>query len=104
MPVEPARPRDAEKLCMDPHSAFFRSLRREEKQLVALKRYLYDGAWDEIVKDLEARRDGKPFVLELTTRIEEDLERIRRLAEYEREHGVDLSDYLNVHERENPEL
>lgn len=81
---------------MDPHSSFFRSLELEEKQLVALKRHLYDGSWEEIVRDLEARRDGKPFVLALATRIDEDLERIRRLADYEQTHDVDLGDYLHL--------
>ena len=79
---------------MDPHEAYFRSLSREEAQLIALREILYDGCWEEIIKDLEARKEGKPFVFKLQTRIEEDLQRIEKLKSYEAEHGVNLGAYL----------
>ena len=81
---------------MDPHEAFFRSLSKEEVHLIALKEYLYDGSWDEIVRDLRARKEGRPHVFKLETRIEEDLERIAKLVGYEDRTGIDLADYLHL--------
>ena len=79
---------------MDPHEAYFRSLPREEMQLIVLQLVLYDGLWDEMIEDLVARRDGKPFVFKLKSRINEDLQRIEKLRDYERKHGVRLGDYV----------
>ena len=56
---------------MDAHGSFIRSLRREEAQLIALREILYEGRWDEMVKDLLARKEGKPFVFKLQNRIED---------------------------------
>jgi hypothetical protein len=68
-------------------------------QLVVLREVLYDGEWGEMVRDLEARKEGKPFVFQLKTRIEEDLERIALLRSYEEEHGVNLGKYVaQVHQ------
>lgn len=79
---------------MDPHEAYFRSLPPVEAQLVALREILYEGCWDEMVRDLEARKEGKPFVFKLQTRIEEDLQRIEKLKSYEAENGVNLGAFL----------
>lgn len=79
---------------MDRHQEFFQSLSPEEQQLIIMRDFLYEGEWDEIVRDLEARKEGRPFIFKLNTRIEEDLERIRKLREYEVEHDVDLGVYL----------
>ncbi len=45
-------------------------------------------------RDLEDRRDGKPFIFKLVNRIEEDLQRIERLWAYEQRHQVNLGKYL----------
>ena len=79
---------------MDPHERFFRSLTSEDEQLLIIRDILYDGLWNEVILDLKARQEGKPFVFKLSSRIEEDLGRIDRLSEYENEHGVDLGVYL----------
>lgn len=78
----------------DEHRAFVRGLAKDEVQLLVIRDELYDGSWEEMQKDLEDRRDGKPFVFKLVNRIEEDLERIQRLAAYEKRHGVDLGEYV----------
>ncbi len=83
---------------MDPHQAYFDSLSSEEQHLVALKRLLYEGSWDEIVTDLRARKEGRPHVFKLATRIDEDLRRIAKLKAYEDDNEVDLSDYLSYGE------
>ena len=82
---------------MDPHEAFFRSLSREEMHLVALKEFLYEGSWAEIVADLEARKEKKPHVFKLETRIEEDLVRIAKLLAYEESTGINLGKYLHIY-------
>lgn len=75
---------------------FVRGMSSEERMLVVLKAELYDGSWDEMVADLQARLDGRPYIFKLAHRITEDLERIRRLREFEESHGVDLSDHVRM--------
>jgi hypothetical protein len=79
---------------MNPHEAYYRSLPPEEMQLVILQEILYEGSWDEMVEDLIARKEGKPFVFKLQTRIDDDLKRIERLRAYERAHGAHLGEYV----------
>ena len=79
---------------MDPHVEYFQSLTPEEEHLIILRDMLYAGDWREVVGDLQARKDGKPFVFKLNTRIEEDLQRIEKLNKYEKAHGIDLGFYL----------
>lgn len=76
------------------HRAFLRSLLAEETQLIIIRDELYDGSWEEMRRDLEDRRDGKPFIYKLINRIEEDLRRIERLSAYESRHSVDLGEFL----------
>lgn len=78
----------------DSHAEYFRSLSRAEVQLLALRGILYDGSWEEMVLDLEARKAGKPYVFKLQNRIEEDLQRIQGLIEYEAKNSVNLGKYL----------
>ena len=75
---------------------FVERLSREERMLVVLKRELYEGNWDDMVADLRARLEGRPYIFKLTTRITEDLERIDRLRRFEGREGVDLSDYVKM--------
>jgi len=64
--------------------------------LVVLKRELYEGSWDEMVADLKARLEGRPYIFKLAHRIVDDLERIDRLRDSEGQFGVDLSDYVDL--------
>jgi hypothetical protein len=80
---------------MDAHEEFFRSLPREEVHLLALREILYEGSWEEMVRDLEARKEGRPHVYKLQSRIEEDLESIRKLQSYEAQHDVHLGKYIS---------
>jgi hypothetical protein len=80
---------------MDPHEDYFRSLSREEIQLLQVREILYEGSWEEMLADLEARRDGKPFVIKLKSRIEDDIRRIGELRKYERDQGVNLGKFLS---------
>ena len=75
---------------------FVESLTREERMLVVLKRELYEGDWDEMVADLQARLEGRPYIFKLAHRITEDLERISRLRQFEQSSGVDLCDHVKM--------
>jgi hypothetical protein len=82
----------------DRHAQFVSSLSPEERTLLILRDELYDGSWVEMRADLAGRRDGKPFIFQLASRIDEDLDRIARLARYEDEHQLDLGEYLDDEE------
>jgi hypothetical protein len=73
---------------------FVESLSREERVLVLLRDQLYDGSWEDLELDLRARKERKPSIFKLNTRIEEDLDRIARLRSYEQERGLDLGALL----------
>ena len=65
---------------------------------MVLKRELYEGNWDDMVADLKARLEGRPYIFKLVHRISDDLERIERLREFERRNHVDLADYVDLDE------
>ena len=73
---------------------FLASLSPEERLLVRVKVELYEGSWDELVADLEARLQGRPYVLKLATRIEDDLARVAKLRRFEEDHGIRLEEFL----------
>jgi len=75
---------------------FVERLSREERLLVVLKRELYEGSWDEMLEDLKARLQGRPYIFKLAHRIVDDLERIDRLRDFEAAHKVDLSDFVQL--------
>jgi hypothetical protein len=75
---------------------FAEGLTSEERMLVVLKRELYEGSWDEMVADLTARLEGRPYIFKLAHRIVDDLQRIQRLREFEQRHGVDLGEFVSL--------
>jgi len=75
---------------------FAEGMTSEERMLVVLKRELYEGSWDEMVADLQARLEGRPYIFKLAHRIADDLERIDRLRGFEQRWGVDLSDFVTL--------
>jgi hypothetical protein len=70
------------------------TLSREERMLVVVCRELYDRDWDEMVADMQARLNGEPYIFKLATRIEDDLLRIQRLRQMEKELGTELADHV----------
>ena len=82
----------------EPAQRFADSLTSEERMLVVLKRELYEGSWDEMVADLRARLEGRPYIFKLAHRIIDDLERIKLLRAFERDHDVDLSEFVDLDE------
>lgn len=78
------------------HRVFAEGLGKEERVLLLVRDELYGGSWAELEADLHARRERKPAIFKLNTRIDEDLGRIAKLRAYEQEHGVDLRRLLDL--------
>ena len=76
--------------------AFVDRMTCEERLLVVLKKELYEGSWDEMLADLQARLNNQPYIFKLATRITDDVDRINRLNEFERNNDVDLGDYIEL--------
>lgn len=73
---------------------FMDRLTDEQKLLLVLKRELYDGQWEPMIADLKARLEGRPYVLRLAARIEDDLARIEQITALEQHYQVDLAAYI----------
>ena len=78
----------------DRQKAFAEGLTKEDRLLVAIRDELYEGSWEELLGDLDARMNRKPFVFKLKTRLDEDTARVSKLRAFEREHSVDLKALL----------
>lgn len=81
-----------------PHEKFAADLSADERTLITLRDELYNGSWDLMLGDLRDRLKGKPYIFKLVNRIQEDIARIEKLAEYEKKHKVNLADYLKKKE------
>jgi hypothetical protein len=69
-------------------------LNDEELMLIDLRDVLYEGSWDDFRRDLEARRESRPYVFEivptspeLRQTIERHLQVIAALEAWERANG-----------------
>ena len=71
-------------------------LSNEHRMLVLLKAQLYDGTWELMLDDLQNRLAGKPYIFKLANRIKDDMERIEQMQTFEKEHNVDLTDYVEL--------
>ena len=76
--------------------AFVFGLDDKYRMLVVLKSQLYGGRWEPMLDDLQNRLEGKPYIFKLANRIKDDVERIATLQAFEREHGVDLADFVKL--------
>ena len=75
---------------------FVSQLSDEEKMLVLLKNELYEGVWPNMIEDLKNRLDGKPYIFKLANRIKDDIARIEQLLEFEKQHQVDLANFVKT--------
>lgn len=75
------------------HQKFYDSLAPEESMLLTLRDELYAGSWDTMIEDLKDRLKGKPYIFKLVNRIEEDIDRISRLRDYEKKNSVNLREF-----------
>jgi len=77
-------------------SDFVNSLSDEHRMLVVLKAQLYDGIWEPMLDDLRNRLAGKPYIFKLINRIKDDIDRIEQMRKFEKEHNIDLADYVEL--------
>jgi hypothetical protein len=80
----------------EPLRRFMDRMTQEQKLLLVLKRDLYGGDWQAMVGDLKNRLEGRPFIVRLAARIEDDLARIVQMSELERHYQVDLADFVQA--------
>jgi hypothetical protein len=74
---------------------FVKGLSEEQRMLIVLKMQLYEGSWEPMLDDLRNRLAGKPYIFKLANRIQDDVERVERMQEFEAEHKIDLADYVD---------
>lgn len=74
---------------------FVKALSAEHKMLIILKSQLYGGKWEPMYQDLKNRLEGKPYIFKLANRINDDVERIEQMRQFEQQYGIDLCDYIN---------
>ena len=77
-------------------SNFAERLSDEHRMLVVLKAQLYDGMWEPMLDDLRNRLADKPYIFKLAARIEDDIERIQEMQKFEKEHNINLADYVEM--------
>ena len=74
--------------------AFVAQLTEQERMLVVLQNRLYEGSWQAMIKDLQNRLKGRPYIFKLANRIRDDIERIAKLQEFENSRNLKLSDLV----------
>ena len=77
-------------------SDFVNGLSEEHRMLVVLKAQLYDGTWEPMLDDLRNRLQGRPYIFKLANRIQDDIERIEQMLEFEAEHNIDLAEFVDM--------
>ena len=77
-------------------AGYAHGLSQEHRMLVALKSQLYGGSWEPMLDDLRNRLSGKPYIFKLVHRIQDDIERIEQMRQFEAEYKVDLADYVDL--------
>jgi len=75
---------------------FVAKLSPESKMLIVLKDQLYDRHWEYMIDDLKNRLTGKPYIFKLANRINDDVQRIEEIQNFENEYDVDLADYVEL--------
>ena len=75
---------------------YVQGLSPEHRMLVILKSQLYGGRWEPMLDDLKNRLAGKPYIFKLVNRINDDIKRIEAMQEFEQEHQIDLSDFVEL--------
>ncbi len=90
----PVMAKAAEKNSKDAVTDFVKGLSAEHKMLIILKAQLYGGKWEPMYQDLKNRLEGKPYIFKLANRINEDIERIEQIRNFEQQHNVNLCDYV----------
>lgn len=77
-------------------SDFVRQLSTEHKMLIILKTQLYGEKWQPMYDDLNNRLGGRPYIFKLANRINDDMERIEQMRDFEKQYDVDLAQYVDM--------
>jgi hypothetical protein len=77
-----------------PPAVFIGRLEPYERVLIDLKEQLYEGSWEQILEDLKARLENKPYLYKLSTAIARDMAAIERMKAYEMRQRVSLAELL----------
>ncbi|NLX06368.1 MAG: hypothetical protein GXY33_14615 [Phycisphaerae bacterium] len=72
------------------------ALTEQDKVLIVCNEEFYGGRWDLLRQDLRDRLEGRPYVLSLGQRINDDLQRAGRLEEIETKFNVKLADLISL--------
>lgn len=80
------------------HEKYYGSLTFDERTLIALRDELYYGSWDEMIQDLRARLNKKPYIFKIVNNLQDDIARVEKLMEYEKKHHVNLADFAKKKE------
>lgn len=75
---------------------YIEHLTEEQKMLVILKKELYGGSWEPMVDDLHNRLEGKPYIFKLANRIQNDIERIEEMIDFENQNNLDLAEFVQL--------
>ena len=75
---------------------FVKQLSTEQKMLIVLKTHLYGGKWQPMYDDLKNRLQGKPYIFKLANRINDDVERIEQMRDFENQYGIDLAEHVDT--------
>ncbi|MDD5135072.1 MAG: hypothetical protein PHP01_06660 [Phycisphaerae bacterium] len=75
---------------------FVKALSAEHKMLIILKSQLYGGKWEPMYQDLKNRLDGKPYIFKLANRINDDVERIEQMRQFEQQYDCNLCDFVDA--------
>ncbi len=62
---------------------FLHWLTPQEKHLLIIRDFLYEGDWNEVIEDLKARKSGQPGIFRWESPIQKDLQSIQKMREYE---------------------
>ena len=76
--------------------SYVQGLSAEHRMLVVLKAQLYGGRWEPMLDDLKNRLAGKPYIFKLVNRINDDIERIEDMQQFEQKHDIDLCDFVEL--------
>lgn len=74
--------------------AFFNSLTKSDRMLVALRDELYDGDWETMIGDISNRMKGQPYLFKFVNRAEKDIQSIKKIKGFEEEHHINLNRFL----------
>jgi hypothetical protein len=80
----------------DEIKAVLGNLTPDEKMVIILCSELYGCSWDKMLDELAERLKGRPYIFRLVNRIEDDMERIKKLRFIESEHKFSFFDYLDI--------